>query len=202
MNKPKLIYFDFPGGRGEDCRLALHVAGVDFEDDRVAFAAWKGRKASAPFGALPVFELPGKGMVGGSNAILRLIGSGHDLHPTDPVTAAQHEAVMSSVEDVRARVNPNPAIEDEAEKKAFREALADGYLRTWAANVEAQIQGPFLGGDKLQVVDLKLRTLVTWFCRGGVDHVSKDVFSEFPKLTALVEAVQNHPRVVDWYSRG
>jgi hypothetical protein len=34
MNKPKLIYFDAPVSRGEECRLALHLAGIDFEDDR------------------------------------------------------------------------------------------------------------------------------------------------------------------------
>ena len=36
MNKPKLMYFDAPVSRGEECRLALHIAGVDFEDVRVS----------------------------------------------------------------------------------------------------------------------------------------------------------------------
>ena len=35
MSKPRLIYFDFAGSRGEECRIALHLAGVDFEDVRV-----------------------------------------------------------------------------------------------------------------------------------------------------------------------
>ncbi len=37
MSKVKLSYFDFSGGRGEACRLALFLGGVDFVDDRVKF---------------------------------------------------------------------------------------------------------------------------------------------------------------------
>ena len=61
MPRPKLSYFDFPGGRGEDCRIALHLAGVDFEDERIKGTDWAARKATTPFGALPVLEIEGKG---------------------------------------------------------------------------------------------------------------------------------------------
>lgn len=40
MTKPRLAYFDFAGSRGEECRIALHLAGVDFDDVRVAGADW------------------------------------------------------------------------------------------------------------------------------------------------------------------
>lgn len=39
MSKPKLTYFDAPASRGEECRLALHIAGVPFEDNRIPLAA-------------------------------------------------------------------------------------------------------------------------------------------------------------------
>jgi glutathione S-transferase len=35
MSRPRLIYFDFAGSRGEECRIALHLVGIDFEDVRV-----------------------------------------------------------------------------------------------------------------------------------------------------------------------
>ena len=60
MSKPKLIYFDAPVSRGEECRLALHLAGIDFEDVRIKFEAWPGMKAGTPYGAMPILELPGK----------------------------------------------------------------------------------------------------------------------------------------------
>src|SRR6266850_401060 len=53
MPKLKLTYFDFHGGRGEPARLALSIAGIPFEDDRVLGADWARRKPSTPFGSLP-----------------------------------------------------------------------------------------------------------------------------------------------------
>jgi len=56
MTKPKLIYFDAPVSRGEECRLALHLAGIDFEDVRINSAAWPALKDQTPYGGLPVLE--------------------------------------------------------------------------------------------------------------------------------------------------
>jgi glutathione S-transferase len=39
-DQARLIYFDAPVSRGEECRLALHLAGIDFEDVRINAAAW------------------------------------------------------------------------------------------------------------------------------------------------------------------
>ena len=77
MTKPKLTYFDAAASRGEECRLALHLAGVDFEDVRVKPADWAQLKNQTPYGGLPILELPGKPPLGQSNAILVLIGRKH-----------------------------------------------------------------------------------------------------------------------------
>src|SRR5512134_2864059 len=106
MNKPRLIYFDAPVSRGEECRLALHVAGIDFEDVRIKGADWPALKGQTPYGGLPVLELPGKPPLAHSNAILVLIGRRHGLHPADDFEAARHEGVMQHVEDLRAAMSP------------------------------------------------------------------------------------------------
>src|SRR5258705_10334956 len=106
MTKPKLIYFDAPVSRGEECRLALHVAGIDFEDVRIKGDAWPAMKAQMPYGALPVFEMPGKLPLAQTNAILVLIGRGHGLHPAADFEAARHEAMMQHGEDLLADVGP------------------------------------------------------------------------------------------------
>ena len=156
MSKPKLIYFDAPVSRGEECRLALHLAGVDFDDVRVKTADWPAMKSQMPYGALPVLELPSKGQFAHSNAILVLIGRRHGLHPTDDFEAARHEGMMQHVEDLRAVVAPTIRMGD-AEKKAAREAIVAGFLPAWARSAEKNIPGePFYGGAKLHVVDLKL----------------------------------------------
>ena len=45
----KLTYFDFRA-RGELCRLIFHVAGVEYEDERIIraeWSKWKPRKSCA-----------------------------------------------------------------------------------------------------------------------------------------------------------
>src|SRR4051812_20151736 len=106
MTRPKLTYFDAPVSRGEECRLALHCAGVDFEDTRVPRADWPALKPTTPFGSMPVLELPGQPPLAQSNAILTLIGRLHGLHPKGLFEAARHEAVMQHVEDLRANIAP------------------------------------------------------------------------------------------------
>lgn len=198
MPQVTLTYFDFPGGRGEDCRLALHIAGVDFEDNRIKGDNWAQHKGAAPFGALPVLEVEGKGKLGQSNAILQFIGLRHDLHPSDDWKAAQHQALMDAVEELRGKITPVLKISEDRE--TVRKEFMDGYLKAWSTNVERNVSGPFVDGDKINVVDLKLFGLMRWFIGGGVDHIPKDVFAPFPKLTALFEAVQSEPRVRDWYA--
>lgn len=200
--RPKLTYFDAPVSRGEECRLALHIAGVDFEDNRLKGEQWAAYKPAAPFGTVPVLEWPGKPTIAQSNAILVLIGREYDLHPKDNFEAARHEELLSHVEDLRHKVGPTLRIKDEAEKKAAREELAAGYLPAWAGHTEAHLgDGPFVGGAKLNVVDLKLHMAVRWFAGGKVDYVPATIFSGFPKLVRVFEAVRDDARVKAWYAK-
>ena len=201
MIKPRLTYFDAPVSRGEECRLALHVAGIDFEDVRIDRAAWDALKPQTPYGGLPVLELPGQPPLAHSNAILVLIGRRHGLHPADDFEAARHEGMMQHVEDLRHKVSPTIRM-DEGERKAAREALVAGYLPAWAGFAEKNILvGPFFGGAKLHVVDLKIHMAVRWFIGGKVDHIPATVFSGFPKLTKVYESVRDHAGVKSWYAK-
>jgi prostaglandin-H2 D-isomerase / glutathione transferase len=201
--KPKLTYFDAPVSRGEECRLALHVAGVDFEDVRINRADWPAMKPTTPFGSLPTLEMPGQPVLGQSNAILVLIGRRYGLHPKDDFEAARHEAMMSHVEDLRATVAPTLRIQDEAEKKKVRTELVAGFLPTWGANAEKHIgDGPFLAGATLHVADLKLYMAVHWFAGGKVDYVPATIFANFKKLVRLHDAVRDHAGVKSWYAKG
>src|SRR5207247_8124967 len=74
MAKTKLTYFDAPISRGEECRIALHLAGVDFEDVRIKPADWPALKPQTPYGGMPIFEVAGKPPIAHVNAILPLIG--------------------------------------------------------------------------------------------------------------------------------
>lgn len=200
--KPKLTYFDAPVSRGEECRLALHIAGVEFEDVRIKGADWPALKPKTPFGSLPIFELPGHPVLAQSNAILVLIGRRYGLHPKDDFEAARHEAILEYVEELRANMTPTLRISDEAEKKKARGALVASYLPNWGANVENQLgDGPFFAGAALHVADIKLHMAVRWFAGGKVDYIPATIFSSFPKLIRLHDAVRDHERVKSWYAR-
>ncbi len=202
MSRPRLIYFDFAGSRGEECRIALHLAGIDFEDVRIKGEDWPAMKASTPFGAMPVLEIPGKPPLAHSNAILVFIGRQHRLHPADAFEAARQESLMCAVEELRHTITPTLRIADPEQKRQAREALAANELRTWGSQVDRQLgDGPFIGGATLQVADLKLYMVVRWLTAGTLDHVPTTVLDHCPKLLRLFRAVGEHEGVKAWLAK-
>ncbi len=158
-------------------------------------------KEQTPYGSVPVLELPGRPPLAHSNAILVLIGRRHGLHPADDFEAARHEGMMQHVEDLRAVVGPTLRMGD-AEKKAAREALVAGFLPAWARAAERNITaGPFFGGEKIHVVDLKIHMAVRWFSGGKVDHVPATIFADYPRLIGVHDAVRDHAGVRAWYAK-
>jgi hypothetical protein len=98
-------------------------------------------------------------------------------------------------------MRPIGRIKDEAEKKRAREEAASGYLQEWGAQMEKQIEGPFVAGSAIHVVDLKIFVLLGAYLDGKIDHVPANVFQAFPRLVGVHAAVRQHPGVVSWYSR-
>ncbi len=200
MTKPKLTYFDAPASRGEECRLALHLAGVDFEDVRVKGPDWPAVKAQTPFGSVPTFEIPGKPVLAQSNAILVYIGREHGLHPKDNFEAARHEMIMGHVEDLRHAIAATLRMPDD-EKRRVREALAETTIPAWCAAAEKQITGPFFGGPKIQVADVKLFMMARWLTGGKLDHIPTTIVAGFPKLVGVHDAVRDHAAIQAWYAK-
>ena len=196
----KLTYFDFSGSRGEECRLALAVAGIDFFDDRVKGEQWPERKPFTPFGEMPVLEIEGEGVLAQSNAILGLIGTRYGLLPGDSFEAARHISLLNAIEDMSRQISVTFPMADEEKKKA-REALADGYMKDWANNIVKQIKGPFVAGDTISVADIKLFVFLQWVKNGDLDYVATNYFDGYPELNVLFDAVSNHPKVIQWYSK-
>ena len=202
MPEIEVTYFDFAGGRGEEVRLALTMAGIAFDDNRIDGETFRKLKPELPFGSLPILKIEGLGVFSQSNAILRLIGRKHGLHPEDAIKAARHDAFMDAVEDFRHRISPTMRIEDAAEKKTARQLLADDYVPHWARCIERQLgDGPFLDGGKPNVADIKLYMVDKWISGGGVDDIPQSIFDPYPKLKALAEAIRTHPAVVAWYAK-
>ncbi len=138
MPKLKLTYFDFHGGRGERARLALSLAGIPFEDDRVLGADWPRRKPSTPFGSLPVLEVDGA-IVTQSNGINRYVGKLAELYPSDPWQAALCDEAMEAVEDITSKVSATLSLPED-QKKAQRQAPADGPITFFLTRLQQRLE--------------------------------------------------------------
>jgi len=194
-----LTYFNFDGSRGLECRLALTVAGVAFEDKRIKREDWLTLKKSTPFGVLPILEESGR-RIAQSNAILGYIGRKYDLHPPEPWDAARHEAIMLSVEELRHRM---PSGQNDEETKTKRQEFANGWLKQWAESLESEVKGPYVDGDRLSVADIKLFVILRAFFAGTYDHIPSNFFAHYPKVKGLHDAVGEYPAITSYFeSRG
>ena len=138
MPKLVLTYFDFDGSRGEAARLAMHLAGIAFEDKRIARSDWPALRDAAPYQSLPILEVDGK-VIAQSNTINRYVGKLAGLYPKDDWQAAVVDELMDAVEDITYKIGNTFALEGEAKKKA-REALAAGPIPRFLKQFEARLK--------------------------------------------------------------
>ncbi|MFI5308938.1 MAG: glutathione S-transferase family protein [Polyangiales bacterium] len=203
MPKLKLSYFDAHGGRGEPARLALSIAGIAFEDDRIPGADWPKRKPSTPFGALPVLEVDGR-VLTQSGAINRYVGKLADLYPTDPWQAALCDEVIDAVEDVDVKIGATFGMTEE-QKQVERPKLASGpiplYLRGLQTLLEAH-GGEYFAGGRLSIADLKVFVFVRRLQSGKLDYMPTDLPDRLaPKLVAHCQRIKNLPGVKAYYAK-
>ncbi len=202
MGKPKLVYFDIDGARGEAARLAMVIGGVPFEDDRVKFADWPSLEPSTPFGALPVLELGGQ-TVAQSNGINRYVGKLAGLYPGDAWQAALCDEIMDAVEEIATRVWSTMSL-PAAEKKAQRESLAAGALSQSLDRLQRRLVahgGQYFADGRLTVADLKVFVWIRHLRSGQLDHVPVDLPDRVaPRLIEHYERVKEHPAIKAYYT--
>ena len=203
MPKLKLTYFDFHGGRGEVARIALEMANISFVDERIKFEEWRARKATTPYGALPLLEVDGH-QVAQSNAINRFVGKLTGLYPADALQAAYCDEVMDAIEDIATKLDETIGIADGEAKRLKRQELADGpislYLRALAERLR-QRGGTWFADQRLTVADLKVFLFVRWLKSGMLDHVPTDLPDRVaPALVQHWDRVKSDPKVHAYYT--
>lgn len=199
----KLNYFDFHGGRGEPARLALHIAGIEFEDRRIPLADWQSVRPEMPFQALPVLEVDGVDLAQ-SNSINRYLGRLGDLYPGDPWQAALCDEVMDAVEDIVSAMVATFFIKDDDEKREAREALAAGSLSLYLERIQSRLirnGGEYFADGRLTVADLKVYVWIRNLRSGILDHIPTDLPGRLaPLLVEHFERVDAHPKVREYYT--
>ena len=167
----KFYYFDLYA-RGEPIRMALHKAGVAYEDVRPTGESWMELKNSGKleFGQMPALELDDGTFIVQGLAILHYIGAKHNLLPADPLVRYQGESfALHAMEDFfGAKISYAlfRAPEDQREK-AKADALTTD-LPNFLQRFDARLQKSgtkFLCGDSITVYDFIVGGLFTnWLC--------------------------------------
>jgi glutathione S-transferase len=203
MKQLKLTYFDFDGGRGEPARLALHIGGIPFEDERISPKEWPQLRDRAPFQALPTLAVDGK-VVAQSNSINRYLGKLAGLYPQDDWQALLCDEVMDAAEDIGTRIANTIDLPADAKKKA-REELAAGGITRYLEQLQARLKaagGEYFADQRLTVADLKICMLIRWLRSGALDHIPKDLVDRVaPLLVKHFERIIGRPDVAKYYER-
>ena len=203
MSQLKLSYFDFPGGRAEPARLALHIGGIAFEDDRFKPADFGEVRKGTPLGQVPVLTIDGV-QVTQSDAITRYAGKLAGLYPQDPYQALLCDEILAGVEDITIKVGASFGMTGDALKEA-RTALVNGplpqYLR-WLQDRLTAAGGEYFADGRLTVADLKVFVHVRGLNSGNLDHVPTDLVERAaPLLNKHLQRVATTPSIAAYYKR-
>jgi glutathione S-transferase len=202
MPSYKLTYFNFDGGRGEPIRIALHAAGIEFEDERLSFEQFSEMRHSTPFNALPVLSVDGAD-ISQTNSLLRYVGKLANLYPTDNLQALYCDEVMSVLEDINHKVGQTLFMQGD-ELRLAREKLVDGWLPVFVKGLGkllARVGGQYFADNQLTVADLKAFVQVRSLRSGVLDHVPTDLVDRLaPALAEHQGRIEADARVVAYYA--
>ena len=202
MNTLKLTYFDFSGGRAEPARLALHIGGIPFEDDRFAPADFAEVRKTTPLNQVPTLHVNGV-QVTQSDAITRYVGKLAGLYPEDAFQALLCDEALGALEDFNINIGATFRMSGEALKQA-REALVAGVLPKYLRWLELQLEshgGEFLADNRLTIADLKAFVILRWLSSGKLDHVPTDLLDQAaPKLRDYMNRIAGLPAIAGYYA--
>jgi len=217
----KLTYFDIEAA-AEPIRLALILAGVDFEDNRIKFPDWPALKPSTPYGQLPVMEVDGGPMLAQSGALLRHVGAtmSKTLYPSEKLLDI--EEALGVMGDMDRAFQPGLYLgmrpqsfgypedfskteEGQAVVKKLRESFLEKDLPTYLGFIESLLDrngGGFLCGEEPTIADCYAIPNLRRFTRGFMDHIPAECLNGNPKVVEYIERFCALPGVKGRYTDG
>ncbi|WP_018991463.1 glutathione S-transferase family protein [Aromatoleum toluclasticum] len=203
MDKLKLTYFDFNGGRAEPARLALHIGGIPFEDDRFAPAAFAEVRETTPLNQVPTLQV-GNRVVTQSDAITRYAGKLTGLYPEDDLQALFCDEVMSAIEDVNVKIGASFGLTGEDLRKA-RAPLATDTLPRYLRWLQTRLEsggGAYLADNRLTIADLKALVTLRWISSGKLDYIPANLVATVaPKLAEYMDRIGSTPAIAQYYAK-
>lgn len=202
MSSYELTYFDFDGGRGEPIRIAFHVAGIEFKDNRISFAEFGETRKNMRFSSAPVLKIDGA-EVTQSNAMCRYVGKMAGLYPKDDLQALYCDEVLGALEDLLHYIVRSFGLEGE-ELRLAREKLVDGWLSVYLRGLDELLTrggGDYFADNALTVADLKAFVQTRSIRAGNLDHVPTNIVERLaPGLVEHQKRIEADPRVVAYYA--
>ncbi|MBK7954141.1 MAG: glutathione S-transferase family protein [Candidatus Accumulibacter sp.] len=202
MNKLKLTYFDFPGGRAEPARLAMHIGEVPFEDYRFAPGDFSEVRKTTPLNQVPTLHVNDL-QVTQSDAITRYVGKLAGLYPEDDLQALLCDEVMGALEDINVKLGATFGLTGD-DLKSARDALATDALPKYLRWLQHQLEshgGEFLADNRLTVADLKAFVILRWLSSGKLDHIPNDLIEIVaPRLKDYVNRIASLPAIAQYYA--
>mmetsp|Transcript_5782 Transcript_5782/g.9174 ORF Transcript_5782/g.9174 Transcript_5782/m.9174 type:complete len:226 (+) Transcript_5782:114-791(+) len=219
--KIKITYFNIEGA-AEKARLALTLAKVPFEDERVNFPDWAALKPKTPHGSLPILDLDGE-VFTDSAAIMRYcasLDSTKTLMPADPKQQLKIESAIGLCGDIERAWSPalymgmrpqmfgypedfSKTPEGQAKVKEMRQKFVADEMPKWMGFITAMMEkngGPFLCGDKPTLADCYFLPILRSFCKGHVDHVDVTWIEAFPKMVEYKKKMEAIPELAAKYA--
>lgn len=202
MDKLKLTYFDFSGGRAEPARLAMHIGGIPFEDYRFAASDFSEVRKATPLNQVPTLHVNDV-QITQSDAITRYVGKLAGLYPEDDFQALLCDEAMGALEDITIKIGASFGMAGDELKKA-RDALVTGALPRYLQWLQNQLEshgGEFLADNRLTIADLKAFVMLRWLASGKLDHIPGDLIETVaPKLNDYMNRVANVPAIAQYYA--
>ena len=203
----KLSYLDFPEGRGGEAeRLALHLGGVAFEDDRyhledVVSVVLRAQTMQVSVLQVGEFEFQHQDAVA---EIARFVGRVSKLYPDDPLQALLCDVVLARVEQTLAHIGSTCWPDDDARQTA-RHTLVNYVLPAALVWLQARLDvggGEYFANHALTIADLKVFTLVRGLNSGRLQHIPTDIVERYaPQLNEHLQRIEAIPAVMQYYAR-
>jgi len=206
VSKPTLTYFHL-GGKAEGIRLALEVAGVDYDYVSISFkgspgVAWDEYKAKheaqLAFGQVPRFQTPDGLDLVQSSSIVRYVARHHGLNGSNDNETTHIDVVYEGAQDLLTAVG-KVFWADEANKATETHKFVNDVGPKWFAAFTKLLEKNnggkgFFVGEKVSYADLfvflALKRVVS-YVEGGRDLVAKyPVLHEFYERVAALPAVK------------
>ncbi|WP_448247983.1 glutathione S-transferase [Thalassotalea agariperforans] len=203
MAQLKISYFDVNGGRAEPIRLALHLAGINFEDHRFPFSDFAQEREQTPLGQVPILTLDGK-KITQSNAILRYVGKQAELYPSDIYQALLCDEILDAAEDCINKIVATFPLTGDYLKTA-RDNLITGDLTKYLRFIESKLieqGGEYFVAQKLSIADLKIVPIVGWINSAMLEHIPTDLVAKVaPKLNEHLTRISSLPAIKSYYEK-